>query len=79
MAEKESCRQRSPRTAEEQQPDAQEPSAPEQAHEEKAVQKSADDAAGMPKAPKVWVAYLLFFSGGVFGVHHIYLRRPFQV
>ena len=32
-----------------------------------------------PAAPSVWVAYLLFFSSGVLGTHHIYLRRPHQV
>ena len=48
-------------------------SATEQAH------ASSDDGDEMKKAPSVWVAYLLFFSGGLFGIHHIYLRRPFQV
>jgi len=41
--------------------------------------KPATVVAVTSAAPSVWVAYVLFFCFGLFGLHHLYLKRPHQV
>jgi len=41
--------------------------------------KPATVVAVTSAAPSVWVAYVLFLCFGLFGLHHLYLKRPHQV